>query len=244
MLQSVKTANGAHIPIEGIATFELGLGHTKYRCSAYVVSGLSYSAVLGRDFLQQNRTIINMGMHTVEFFGDNVLEFANESCPLSPLPVKCDKTQVIDAHCEAVIPTTVGQALNNIIGLIESGEKLLDRYHLAGAASLVCPDKRENIPFRLLNPTDKPVTVFRGATLGQFIQNDFDVTPLDIPAPTSCIPPPTAIAERTQHPTTTPLCSTTLPPSMEPSPPNTSHPTPTATPSDFPELSKSVLSPP
>ena len=34
VLQSVKTANGAHIPIEGIVTFDLGLGQTKYRCSA------------------------------------------------------------------------------------------------------------------------------------------------------------------------------------------------------------------
>ena len=72
VLQSPKMANGAHIPIEGIATFDLGLDQTKYRCSAYVVSGLSYSVVLGRDFLQQNRAIINMGTHTVEFFGDNV----------------------------------------------------------------------------------------------------------------------------------------------------------------------------
>ena len=65
-----------------------------------------------------------MVTHTVELFGDNVLKFANESCPRSPLPVKCDKTQVIDAHCEAVIPTTVGQAPNNVTGLIEPGEKL------------------------------------------------------------------------------------------------------------------------
>ena len=70
VLQSPKMANVAHIPIEGIATF--GLDQTKYRCSAYVVSGLSYSAVLDRDFLQQNRAIINMGTHTVELFGDNV----------------------------------------------------------------------------------------------------------------------------------------------------------------------------
>ena len=165
------------------------------------------------------------------------------------MPVKCDKTQVIDAHCEAVIPATVSQAPNNVIGLIEPREKLLDRYHLllAGAASLVCPDIQGNILFRLLNLTDKPVTVCRGTTLGQFIQNDFDVTPImlhHIPAPTSCTPPPATIPDGTQHPTITPLCSTTLPPSMEPSRPNTCHPTPTTTPSDFPDLSKSVLSPP
>ena len=46
-----------------------------------VVSGLSYSVVLGRDFLQQNRAIINMGAQTVEFLGNYVLQFANEDPP-------------------------------------------------------------------------------------------------------------------------------------------------------------------
>ena len=67
ILQSVKTANGAHIPIEGIATFDIRLGRTEYRCSAYVISGLSYSVVLGRDFLQQNRAIINVGTILLNF---------------------------------------------------------------------------------------------------------------------------------------------------------------------------------
>ena len=141
-------------------------------------------------------------------------------------------------------PATVIQALNNVISLIEPGEKLLDRYHLAGAASLVCTGIQGNIPFRLLSPTHKPVTVFRGATLGQFIQNDFDVTPIDISAPTSSCPPLTTIQEETQYPTITPLFSATFPPSREPSPPNTSQLTPTTTPSDFPDLIMSVLSHP
>ena len=46
-----------------------------------VVSGLSYSVVLGRDFLQQNRAIIDMGAQTVEFLGNYVLQFANEDPP-------------------------------------------------------------------------------------------------------------------------------------------------------------------
>ena len=77
----MKTANGTHIPIEGITSFNLLLGQTNYSCNAFVVSGLSYSVVLGRDFLQQNRAIINMGAQTVEFLGNYVLQFANEDPP-------------------------------------------------------------------------------------------------------------------------------------------------------------------
>ena len=139
ILQSVNTANGTHIPIEGITTFNLLLGQTNYPCNAFVVSGLSYSVVLGRDVLQQNRAIINMGALTVEFLDNNVLRFVNEDPLPTHLPVKCFKTEVIDAHFEAVIPVTVDSPTNNVIGLIEPVETLLDRYHLAGTASLVCP---------------------------------------------------------------------------------------------------------
>ena len=162
MLQSVKKANGTHIPIEGVTTFNLLLGQTNYSCNAFVVSGLSYSVVLGRDFLKQNRAIINTGAQTVEFLGNNVLRFANEHPLPTHFPVKCFKTEVIDAHCEAVLPVTADSPTNNVIGLIEPVEKLLDRYHLAGTASLVCPGTQETIPFQLLNPTEKRVTVFRG----------------------------------------------------------------------------------
>ena len=156
----MKTANGTHIPIEDITTFDRVLGQTNYSCNAFVVSGLSYSVVHGRDFLQQNRAIIDMGAQTVEFLGNNVLQFANKDPLPTHFPVKCFKTEVSDAHCKAVPPVTVDSPTNNVIGLIEPVEKLLDRYHLAGTASLVCPGTQETIPFRLLNPTEKPVTVF------------------------------------------------------------------------------------
>ena len=73
-------------------------------------------------------------------------------------------------------------AYSNVIGLIEPEEKLMDSYHLAGAASLVCPDAQGSIPFQLLNLSDKPITVFRGATLGNFHRTDFEILPpTDLP---------------------------------------------------------------
>ena len=64
-------------------------------------------------------------------------------------PVKYFKTEVIDAHCEIVLPMTVDSPTNNVIDLSEPVEKRLDRYHIAGTASLVCPGTQETIPFRL-----------------------------------------------------------------------------------------------
>ncbi|XP_028417213.1 uncharacterized protein LOC114541496 [Dendronephthya gigantea] len=133
----------------------------------------------------------------------------------------------------------------------EAGERLLNRYHLAGAASLVCPDIQGNIPFRLLNPTDEPVTIFRGATLGQFTQKDFETTPLtDPPTPMSCTGLPTTTQRSTSLPIINPLASTIHQSDFADlqDPPRTPTPqSPTsasATPSDFPNLTNSVLSNP
>ncbi len=61
ILQSIKTANGAQVPVESIVTFNIKLGQSSYKCNAYVITGLGHSVVLGRDFLEQNRAIIDLG---------------------------------------------------------------------------------------------------------------------------------------------------------------------------------------
>ena len=49
---------------------------------------------------------------------------------------------------------------------------MIERYQLQGAASLVTVSADHTVPFRLINPTRKPVTLYRGATLGTFSQTD------------------------------------------------------------------------
>ncbi len=181
-------------------------------------------------FLKQNRAIIDLGAQTVEFFGYNVIPFLDHKGPSTPLPVHCGQTHVIDAHSEAVTPATVAIASSNVVGSIEPGEKLLDRYHLAGAASLVCPNVQGSIPFRLLNPTDTPITVYRGATLGHLFQADFDILPLgnlsDYTENTSAV----LSLEQTLHDDT--LAQSSVDPSCSPPSP------PQRTPTQQPETNK------
>ena len=92
VLQSIKTASGAHVAVEGMVAFNITLGQVSYKCNAYVIAGLSYSVVLGRDFLGQNRAIIDLGAQTVEFFENNVIPSLDGKGPSMPASVRCEQT--------------------------------------------------------------------------------------------------------------------------------------------------------
>ena len=49
---------------------------------------------------------------------------------------------------------------------------MAERYLLQGAAALVRVAEGETVPFRLINPTGKPITLYKGASLGTFSEAD------------------------------------------------------------------------
>ena len=72
--------------------------------------------------------------------------------------------------------------------------KLSDRYHLIGASTLSCPNKDGEVSFRLLNPSDTPIILYKGSTIGKFEEicsddeivslepgSEPDVSPIDAP---------------------------------------------------------------
>ena len=67
------------------------------------------------------------------------------------------------------------------VGLIETSQHLMDRYQLQGAAVLATTTADHTVPYRLINPTSKPVTLYKGATLAIFttLSNNLQVFSLD-----------------------------------------------------------------
>lgn len=57
-----------------------------------------------------------------------------------------------------------------------------DCYQLQGAAALVTLSADHTVPFRLINPTRKPITLYRGATLGNFTRTNDQVQVLSLDA--------------------------------------------------------------
>ena len=68
-------------------------------------------------------------------------------------------------------------------GAIETIPCLAERYHLQRADALVKAVEGKTVPFRLINPTSKPITLYRGASLMTFSEADGD--PDFCPSPSS-----------------------------------------------------------
>jgi len=83
--------------------------------------------------------------------------------------VIASETYVIPPQSETVIPAKIKRNVQpGTIGLIESTARLAGHYELQGVAALVKVAKDESVPFRLINPTNKPVTLYKGDSLGTF----------------------------------------------------------------------------
>lgn len=83
--------------------------------------------------------------------------------------VKVTKTLVIDAQSESVVPARLEtMSASPMVGLIEASQKLSDRYRLYGACTLSSPGKDGQVTFRILNPSDTPVILYKGSNVGRF----------------------------------------------------------------------------
>ena len=62
---SVKTVSGEDVPLLGKVTVPLHLNGRQYPCEFHVMQNLAYDAILGRDFLQENRALIDLDNSTI-----------------------------------------------------------------------------------------------------------------------------------------------------------------------------------
>ena len=176
-LYSVITANGNSIPVTGFVSFPVLIGQSKYSCDASIVPGLAYNIVLGRDFLHKFSAFIDVRGHTVKVAPDNSVSFVNKDLPPHASEVRVAQKVSVDASSESGNPAYLTTPPSeNIIGLIEAVPKLSDRYHLFVASSVSSPGEDGRVSFCLLNPTEQPVLLHKGTTIGQFVENKSDAT--------------------------------------------------------------------
>ena len=146
-----------------------------------MVKNLTYEAVLGRDFLRANGAVINLKQGTLQLDDSPIDQLAASTCPVRVL-----STCVIPPSSETVLPVGLDAEFSaGTVGLIETSQHLMDRYQLQGAAVLATTTADHTVPYRLINPTSKPVTLYKGANLGTFTSHssNLQVFSLDTEVP-------------------------------------------------------------
>ena len=103
------------------------------------------------------------------FHGSNIVYFLKGDRPLVISNVKFLTSYVIDAHSETIISALLDKSLPGpVVGVIEATTKLSDCFHLFTATSISLPDSDEMVPLRILYPTDAPVLLHKGTSVGIF----------------------------------------------------------------------------
>lgn len=181
-LSNVKTVSGEELPVLGKVNVTLQIAGGKYPCELQVVQNLTYEAVLGRDFLRANGAVINLRQGTLQLDDSPVDQLAaGISCPVRVL-----STCVIPPSSETVLPVGLDAEFSaGTVGLIETSQHLMDRYQLRGAAVMATATADHTVPYRLINPTGKPITLYKGANLGTFtsLSSNLHVSSLDAGVP-------------------------------------------------------------
>ena len=169
-VDNIKTADGHTTPVVGFVSFPIIIGDKVYDCQASVVPNLAYNVVLGRDFLHNTGAIINVPHKHITFDPQNNVAFADAlNQPLST-DVQVASTCVIESNCEAIIPAYLAKPVGPIVGLIDSVKEFQDTCHLFAASTVVLPDEDNRVTFRLINPTDAPVLLHKGTSIGKFYE--------------------------------------------------------------------------
>jgi len=95
--------------------------------------------------------------------------------------VHAQSTFILPPQAETIIegkPDTVLQ--QNTTGIITARKDLPERYSIVGAAEIVNLSKENTVPIRLLNPTAKPIKIYRRTRIGEFFPVDSNIETFEL----------------------------------------------------------------
>ncbi len=188
-LPNIRTVSGEELSVTGKASLTLTLAGVSYSFHFLVIENLTYPVVIGRDFLMHYGSVIDMKAKSLTLSGNLPIPlhqssvFQNSATQSSEtITVHSNATYILPPLSESVIPVYSSTTLlEGSTGLIEPTPRLTERYHICGATQLVSLSDKHTFPFRVLNPTNKPVTIYRCTTMGTFISSGGSISVITTP---------------------------------------------------------------
>ena len=188
-VQEIKTVSGELVTVLGTAIIELTLGKLSYCHQFVVIPHFHYELVLGLNFLISRAATVDFGNGSIKLKqverdrnlraqpteSDDIVILAFSQSKLETESTK-PKLQLDDSIeippfseniITAIVPETVDVAET---GVIEPSEIWTKKYDILGAATLITVPENRQVPFRLLNPTDKTVKLYKNCSPGKFFK--------------------------------------------------------------------------
>ena len=176
---TISTVNGQSIPVLGEVKLPFSINGKVYPFKALVIEAIAYDVILGRDFLEHYKAKIDLKNHVLELLSDittpESLPFVELYAAREPnICFVCARTSfIIPPNSEVLVPGELeSQRPIGETGLVHSRDDLPTRYNILGAAQIVNTWEGNSVPIRLLNPTEKPIRIFRRTRLGTYTAED------------------------------------------------------------------------
>ncbi|KAL9979865.1 hypothetical protein ACROYT_G017589 [Oculina patagonica] len=185
----VTTVNGCPLKLLGKALVKFVIHSEVFIFEAHVIEGLNYDIILGRDFLQKFSSKIDFDKAKIEFSQqEDPLPFHDikedvDDCSTMDTSFVCsvhaDFSFIVPPESEIVVPGKLNclPQRANATGLVSPRQTLPEKYSIFGASELVCVSDDGTIPIRMImiNPTAKPIKIYRRTRLGDFEEVDSSI---------------------------------------------------------------------
>ena len=158
---------GSPLQIHGTAQLQVNLSKEKFNAQILVADSLTTDVILGLDFLNQYKCVIDTGKQLIHFADRGVTMSLN--CPpggqqIAHVSVILDSNLNIPPCSELETIAKVPESANSSTWILESNPT--GRNAVLVARTLVKPVQRE-VPIRLLNSRNDQITVKKGTVVAQ-----------------------------------------------------------------------------
>jgi hypothetical protein len=154
--RNLLTADSSPMPVIASFETEIKINGLTIPIMFDVVEGLGYDCIIGITFLEATKAIIDLGSNTVSFFG-GLVSASMTRCSGTAKTVFTDADVIIPPYSESVFSVSTLKQPPHGDYIIEDNLNAQCRTLLVARALVNA--KRKHLPCRVLNPTDKPITL-------------------------------------------------------------------------------------
>ena len=207
-LENITSVDGKRLTVLGKTTIKFVIQAEVFPFETYVIKGLSYNVILGRNFLRKYSSKIDFEKGVMEFVSsENPLPFCDEEAPdfidseTEPNNLMCsvhaDFSFVIPPQSEIIVPAKLSSIPKSAFatGVVTPRSSLPEKYSVFGASELVCVSEDGTVPVRMINPSFQPVKIYRRTRLGDFeeVHSTIDTFELNSIEHSNSSPSPTVV---------------------------------------------------